>query len=320
MAGLFYSVYNYGDLFYPPTLFFKGSIGEKAVAFYSYDDKVPSLSTTGNSTPPKEYELWVKTGIGGGIQSVSPSSTSYIMSQDEIPTFTGSTLVGKIYHTLHCRTNISIGQGEGYGWCSNNGGTIRYYNFYNSSGSRVRLPAGWTGKLLFFGQNGNPYNKFLMNTDAATKFWSGDNQCFEPFSKLEGLGGNLRSAPGNYTSGQATASGKIYRHNALKVVTPLPNGQTSSEWSSGVDPTTAKGIKMYFKKDRFQAPANGSYQPGEYLAINCMGYYSYTTPIAVAVTRVYHNTDHGNGDCNNAYWHGLGIIVITTNHKLPEVY
>lgn len=311
MPMLIQSIENYGDLFFPPNLFFNN----KVVSFYSFNNKTPGI-------PPVEHELWCKTSSSGTIinQVLSPPCTSqcWLMTGDTLMTSPGHVILGKIYTTLHCTTSVSINGG----WCSNNGGQHRYYYFTNGSNQRVKLPAGWTGKILFFGQNGSAYNKFSMSFDYAQVLWSPDGDCHSTNIKIDGdTSGYLQVSPFTAKGQPTQASGKFYNPAWLnKVVVQLPGAQSSTTWSAGTSPTLAKGIKMYLDRSKIAGTSPPFASSPKYAAINVMGYYDYPNPIPVDFSFLDHNTDHHDGGCNNAYWKGLGVIVITTNDKVPTTY
>ena len=315
MAMLIQSIENYGDLFFPPNLFFNN----KVVSFYSFDNKTPGI-------PPVEHELWCKTSSSAvtNNQTLLP----WLMTTDTLMTSPGHEILGKIYTTLHCTTSVLINGG----WCSNNGGQHRSYYFTNGSNQRVKLPAGWTGKILFFGQNGTAYNKFSMPIDYAQNLWNADGSCHSSSIKIDGdTSGYLQITPSPPSKGYSTqASGKFYNPDQRpglqrlnKVVVQLPGGQSSNArniWSAGANPTLAKGIKMYLNRSKISG-ASPPIGPGaKYHAVNVMGYYDYPNPIPVDFSFLDHDTDHHDGKCNNAYWAGLGVIVITTNDKVPTTY
>ncbi len=311
------SIANYGDLFFPPNLFFNN----KVVSFYSFDNKTPGV-------PPVEHELWCKTSASES----TAFQTDFLMTTDTLMTSPGHVILGKIYTALHCTTSRNINGG----WCSNDGGQHRYYYFTNGSNQPVKLPAGWTGKILFFGQNGTAYNIFSMPIDYAHALWSPDDDCHSSSIKIDGdTSGYLQITPSPPSKGHDTqASGKFYNPDARpglqrlnKVVVQLPGAQSSNArniWSAGASPTLAKGIKMYLDKSKIStaSPPIAAQGPGtaKYLAVNVMGYYDYPNPIPVDFSFLDHDTDHHDGGCNNAYWKGLGVIVITTNDKVPTTY
>ena len=315
MPMLIQSIENYGDLFFPPNLIFNN----KVVSFYSFDNKTPGI-------PPAEHELWCKTSSSAvtNNQTLLP----WLMTTDTLMTSPGHEILGKIYTTLHCTTSVLINGG----WCSNNGGQHRSYYFTNGSNQRVKLPAGWTGKILFFGQNGTAYNKFSMPIDYAQNLWNADGSCHSSSIKIDGdTSGYLQITPSPPSKGYSTqASGKFYNPDQRpglqrlnKVVVQLPGGQSSNArniWSAGANPTLAKGIKMYLNRSKISG-ASPPIGPGaKYHAVNVMGYYDYPNPIPVDFSFLDHDTDHHDGKCNNAYWAGLGVIVITTNDKVPTTY
>ena len=310
------SIANYGDLFFPPNLFFNN----KVVSFYSFDNKTPGI-------PPAEHELWCKTTAAG--TTINQSLLPWLMTTDTLLTSPGHVILGKIYTTLHCTTSVAINGG----WCANNGGQHRYYYFTNGSNQPVKLPAGWTGKILFFGQSGTAYNIFSMPIDydqvltlGSSKLWAPDGDCHSSSIKIYGdTSGYLQVSPFTAKGQPTQASGKFYNPAWLnKVVVQLPGAQSSTTWSAGTSPTLAKGIKMYLDRSKIHlvigAPPLPSYPSAKYHAINVMGYYDYPNPIPVDFYALDHNTDHGGGGCNNAYWKGLGVIVITTNDKVPITY